>query len=57
MSKVVFAGCSFTAGNGWVDAADATESLRLECKDHPDLWTNLCATQIDQIKNKNLMIY
>jgi hypothetical protein len=46
MSKVVFAGCSFTAGSGW----DKTAHGR-ECKDHPDLWVNLCATQIDQIKD------
>ena len=51
MSKVVFTGCSFTAGNGWVDMADPDESHKLECKNHPDLWVNLCATQIDQLKN------
>ena len=51
MSKVVFTGCSFTAGDGWVDMADPDESRKLECKNHPDLWVNLCATQIDQLKN------
>ena len=51
MSKIVFTGCSFTAGTGWVDMADPNESRKLECKNYPDLWVNLCATQIDQLKN------
>jgi hypothetical protein len=51
MSKVVFTGCSFTAGNGWTEMADPNESHNLECKDHSDLWVNLCATQLDQLKD------
>ena len=51
MSKLVFTGCSVTAGNGWIDIADSDESKKLEYKDFPGLWTNLCATQIDQLKD------
>lgn len=51
MSKVVFTGCSFTAGDGWAEMADPDEGHNLECKDHSDLWVNLCATQIDQLKD------
>jgi hypothetical protein len=52
MKKVVFVGCSFTAGTGWLDVDyNVKENLWIECKDHPKLWTNLCCTQIDQLKN------
>jgi len=52
MSKVVFAGCSFTAGNGW-----NPNDFSTSCKDHPDLWTNLCCSQIDQLKNLEILNY
>ena len=55
MSKVVFTGCSFTAGNGWVYMVDPDESHKLEYKDHPNLWANLCVTQIDQLKNLEIV--
>jgi hypothetical protein len=52
MKKVVFAGCSFTAGNGWLDVDyKDKENIIKECKDHANLWTNLCCTQIDQLKH------
>ena len=50
MSKVVFSGCSFTAGTGW-DKNDIT----LDCKDDPNLWTNLCCSQIDQLQNLKVL--
>ena len=50
MSKVVFAGCSFTAGCGW----DKTAHGR-ECKDYPELWVNLCHTRLDPLKELELL--
>ena len=47
---LVFSGCSFTAGQGWVNE-DSETSRYLPGKDHPNLWTNLCYSQIDQFKN------
>ena len=54
MAKVVFSGCSFTAGNGWIDT-DIEKSLQTECKEHPDLWVNLCYNQIPQLKKLDLI--
>lgn len=56
MSKVVFTGCSLTAGNGWVDV-DLTMSKNIEDKTNANLWVNLCHTQIDQLKNLDLINY
>ncbi len=39
--KLVFTGCSFTAGSGW-----SKNNCSLECKQSPYLWTNLCANSI-----------
>jgi hypothetical protein len=50
MSKVIFAGCSFTAGSGW-DELGVVE----QCKNSPNLWVNLCCDQIDQLKNLELV--
>jgi hypothetical protein len=55
VSKVVFAGCSFTAGNGWVKPPVDDLYANIECKDYPDLWVNLCHTQIDQLKDLQLV--
>jgi hypothetical protein len=55
MHKVVFTGCSFTAGNGWVDHPNSEEGRRLECKDHPDLWVNLVANQLNQLKDLQIV--
>lgn len=54
MKKVIFTGCSFTAGNGWVNAP-VEQSRQIECKDHPNLWTNLCHTEIAQLRNFKLL--
>jgi len=40
MNKVIFGGCSFTAGTGWEEKSNASE-----------LWTNLCCNNISQLKN------
>jgi len=56
MSKVVFTGCSFTAGNGWVNA-DPDTSKKIADKTNDSLWVNLCHTQIDQLKNLELINY
>jgi hypothetical protein len=56
MSKVIFTGCSFTAGNGWVDLPP-DDSEKIECKDYPNLWVNLCYNQLEQIKDLDLINY
>lgn len=53
-SKVIFAGCSFTAGSGWVHPLPA-ESLGIECKNFPDLWVNICHREISRIKELELV--
>jgi hypothetical protein len=55
MSIVIFTGCSFTAGNGWVIPPKDTPYANIECKDYPDLWVNLCHQQIDQLKELTLI--
>ena len=52
MSKVVFTGCSFTEGVGWVD----TDPTKAD-KKSPNLWVNLCHDQIDQLKSLELLNY
>lgn len=54
MKSVVFVGCSYTAGNGWVDT-DPDTSTKAEAKDHPNLWVNLCHTNIKQLKDLKLI--
>jgi hypothetical protein len=56
MSKVVFTGCSFTSGVGWVDV-DPAMSKNIDDKTNANLWVNLCHTQIDQLKNLDLINY
>lgn len=56
MSKVVFTGCSFTAGNGWIDLPPG-DSEKIECKDSPSLWVNLCYNQLRQLKDLELVNY
>lgn len=53
-SKVVFVGCSFTAGNGWIDTI-AEESMAVECKDSPHLWVNICHKEIPSIQEMELV--
>jgi hypothetical protein len=56
MKKLVVAGCSFTAGQGWVDCnGDPEQSRRLEGKDSPYLWVNLCHDNIEQFQNLELV--
>lgn len=50
MSKVLFTGCSFTAGDGWSKTNPGSE-----CKDSPDLWVNLCHRQLNQLKNLEIL--
>lgn len=52
--KVIFAGCSYTAGNGWVDLPP-DQSLPKECKDSPYLWVNLCHKKIPRMKELELV--
>lgn len=54
MSKVVFTGCSYTAGNGW---HKSTDSYSVANKDSADLWVNLCYNQLDQLNNLDLRNY
>ena len=54
MSKVVFTGCSFTAGVGWVQSNDRL-IRNTQGKYHPSLWVNLCHSQIDQLNNLELV--
>ena len=54
MSKVIFTGCSFTAGTGWVDLPPV-DSAALEYKDYPNLWVNLCHRELSQIKDLDLV--
>lgn len=52
--KLLFSGCSFTAGNGWVDT-DTEESKRTDCKNSPHLWVNICHTRIDKFSRLDLI--
>lgn len=54
MKKVVFTGCSFTAGNGWADIP-AEKSSQIECKNYPGLWVNLCHTQLPELNHLELV--
>jgi hypothetical protein len=54
MKKVVFAGCSFTAGNGW-NNIEPEKSLTVEVKDSAHLWVNLCHQNIDLLKSLDLI--
>jgi hypothetical protein len=49
MKKIIFTGCSFTAGNGW------NAGQEVECKDFPGLWVNLCYNQILKLKELELI--
>jgi hypothetical protein len=52
--SILFTGCSFTAGNGWTDLP-ADESIRIEVKDSPYLWTNLCCKEISKFHNLEII--
>lgn len=53
-STVIFAGCSFTAGNGWQDLSPA-QSSKIECKDHENLWVNICHRSVPQLQTLQLV--
>lgn len=50
MNKVVFVGCSAITGVG-LDKND----LNKDCKDHPDLWVNLCHRGIKEFQQLELI--
>lgn len=50
--KLIFTGCSFTAGNGWVNDDYGTAD-----KQHPNLWTNLCHQNIHKISDLEQLNY
>lgn len=50
MAKVIFAGCSFTAGSGW-NKLDCQAADKLS----PFLWVNLCHSKIDSLRNLELI--
>jgi len=52
--KLLFAGCSYTAGNGWADIK-ADESTKIEVKDSPHLWVNLCHNRIERFSTLDLI--
>lgn len=54
MKKVVFTGCSFTAGVGWSNV-DPEQSMQIPVKDYPGLWVNLCHNQISKLKKLKLI--
>lgn len=56
MDKVVFTGCSFTAGAGWGEIDTADPSLR-DIRDHSNLYVSLCHTNLSQLKNLEVVNY
>jgi hypothetical protein len=54
MKKLVFSGCSFTAGHGW-NEHDPTNSTVTTVSESPNLWVNLCYQNIKQFKNLKLI--
>lgn len=49
MKKIVFAGCSFTAGAGWTDTSSEQQAVIANEKNSPYLWTNLCHKNIRRL--------
>jgi hypothetical protein len=52
--KLLFTGCSHTAGNGWADIKPE-ESTKIEVKDSPHLWVNLCHNRIERFGTLDLI--
>jgi hypothetical protein len=52
--KLVFTGCSFTAGNGWEQANETKDS---QAKTYPGLWVNLVHQNILSYNNLELVNY
>lgn len=55
MKKVLFTGCSFTAGSGWADVDDLDLCRSITVKDHPNLWVTLCHQNIDYLTQFELI--
>jgi len=54
--KIIFSGCSITAGSGWIPPSNRAIPNDIElCKQHSNLWVNLCHTEIDQFNNLDLI--
>jgi hypothetical protein len=51
--KVVFAGCSFTSGSGWIDPKLTTNTVS-DSRVAPELWVNLCHNSIVDLQNLQL---
>jgi hypothetical protein len=51
--KLVFTGCSFTAGSGW--DKNVTKNASTTCKDYPGLWVNLCYKNITDFSELELV--
>jgi len=52
--KIIFAGCSYTAGNGWAQLSP-DESMKIAVKDSPHLWVNLVQKNIEIFKELDLI--
>lgn len=50
--KLVFTGCSFTSGSGWLDDP---HSKHVDHKEYPGLWTNLCHSTIKEFSDLELV--
>jgi hypothetical protein len=53
-TKIVFTGCSFTAGTGWTDGTNIKTGPRSDPKQCADLWVNICHHNIDQFRELQL---
>lgn len=53
-NKILFSGCSLTAGTGWADM-NPVESMCIDVKDSPHLWVNLCHNRIKRFNNLELI--
>lgn len=49
MSRVIFSGCSITAGDGWIDSSRAADASS------PYLWTNLCHKRLKKLNQLELI--
>lgn len=53
--KVLFTGCSFTAGSGWLDHPDSNKVMTDVDKNSEHLWVNICAKNIDRFKKLQVL--
>jgi hypothetical protein len=54
MKHIVFSGCSWTSGIGWLDI-DEKESANISVPDHPSLYVNLCHSRIEKFSSLKLI--